>query len=329
MLTMKPPGYWMACGHLALSMALVGTYVGLSPLLVAAIPVLLLAWLRFAVAAVAMAGWVRRGPTEPRLTRHDHALLFLQSLLGNVLFTLCALAGTAQVGALAAGVTMAGIPAVVALLSALFLGERLNLRLGLAIVCSATAVTLLALARQAPGELSAHEAVVLGALAQSAGAQAAVAEAAAPHWSGYALLIAAVLCEASYVVIGKRLSGHLGPRRVTSLINLWGLALSTPLALPLLLQFDPAAVSLPLWALFLFYALSASVVTVWLWMRGLQRVRAQQAGIFTVMLPLASAAVGVLVLGEPHGVAHAAALVLAVVAVVLATRGSQVPRLDT
>ena len=48
---------------LALSMALVGSYVGASRLLVAVLPIFLLAWLRFGIAAVAMAHWVRRQPT--------------------------------------------------------------------------------------------------------------------------------------------------------------------------------------------------------------------------------------------------------------------------
>ena len=54
---------------LAASMALVGSYVGLSKLLVAVFPVLLLAWLRFGIAAVAMAHWVRRRPGDAPLSR--------------------------------------------------------------------------------------------------------------------------------------------------------------------------------------------------------------------------------------------------------------------
>ena len=38
-------------------------------------------------------------------------------------------------------------------------------------------------------------------------------------------------CESLYVVIGKKLSAHVGPKRISALINLWGLALVTPLAL--------------------------------------------------------------------------------------------------
>jgi hypothetical protein len=61
---------------LAASMALVGSYVGLSRLLVAVFPVLLLAWLRFGIAAVAMLHWLPRRPGEAPLSRHDRWLLF-------------------------------------------------------------------------------------------------------------------------------------------------------------------------------------------------------------------------------------------------------------
>jgi drug/metabolite transporter (DMT)-like permease len=47
------------------------------------------------------------------------------------------------------------------------------------------------------------------------------------------------------------------------------------------------------WGLLLFYALAASMVTVWLWMKGLRHVPGAAAGVFTVMLPLSAAAVGV------------------------------------
>jgi hypothetical protein len=95
---------------LAASMALVGSYVGLSKLLVAVLPVFLLAWLRFGIAAVAMLHWVRARRATP-LSRHDRWLLFWESFLGNFLFSICMLYGVALTSALAAGVAMAAIPA--------------------------------------------------------------------------------------------------------------------------------------------------------------------------------------------------------------------------
>ena len=99
----KPPAWAYAC--LAASMALVGSYVGLSKLLVAVFPVLLLAWLRFGIAAVAMAHWVRRREGDAPLSPRDRVLLFWESFLGNFLFSICMLYGVALTSALAAGVT--------------------------------------------------------------------------------------------------------------------------------------------------------------------------------------------------------------------------------
>ena len=52
---------------LTASMALVGTYVALSKPLVAVIPVFALAFLRFAIASVAMLPWTFRAKSEPPL----------------------------------------------------------------------------------------------------------------------------------------------------------------------------------------------------------------------------------------------------------------------
>ena len=65
-------------------MALVGSYVGLSKLLVAVLPVFLLAWLRFGIAAVAMLHWVKRTPAEAPLSRHDRWLLFWELSLIHI-----------------------------------------------------------------------------------------------------------------------------------------------------------------------------------------------------------------------------------------------------
>jgi drug/metabolite transporter (DMT)-like permease len=297
-LATRPPLLAYAC--LALSMALVGSYVGASRLLVAALPIFLLAWLRFGIAAVAMLHWVRRRPGDAALSPHDRRLLFWESFLGNFLFSICMLYGVSLTSAVSAGVVMAAIPAAVALLSRWWLGERIGRRTGAAIACAALGIAVLALARSP----------------QAASSPAADATTA---WLGHGLLLGAVFCEAAYVVIGKRLTGSVSPRRISALINLWGLALVTPLGLWQALQFDFAAVQPATWGLLLAYALAASMATVWLWMKGLAQVPAPQAGVFTVLLPVSAAAVGVVFLGEPFGAGHAAALVLALLGLLLAT----------
>lgn len=305
MSTASPPSRLAAYACLALSMALVGSYVALSKPLAAAFPVLLLAWLRFGIAALAMPHWLRRPADEPPMTRRTRGLVFLESFLGNFLFSICMLFGVSMTSAVSAGVIMASIPAVVALASWLFLRERITARVGAAIACAAGGIGVLALA---PGSAGASH----GAATGQAGAPAMA-------WLGNLLIFGAVLCEAAYAVIGKSLTGKLGPRRICALINLWGLALSTPFGLWLAWRFDFASVHLGHWALLVAYAMAASIWTVWLWMTGLRSVPAAQAGVFTVMLPVSAALVGVLVLGESLGRLQLAAFALALLGVVLAT----------
>lgn len=285
----------LAYASLAASMALVGSYVGLSKLLVAVFPIFLLAWLRFGLAALAMVRWVQRAPGEAPLSPADRRLLFLESFLGNFLFSICMLFGVAATSAVAAGVVMAGIPAAVALLSRLWLKEPLSRRVMAGVACAVAGIALLALSRHG-----------------------STAAAPAPWW-GYVLLLGAVFCEACYMVIGKKLTAQVSPRRISALINLWGLALVTPLGLWQALRFDFGAVHAAHWGLLGFYALAASVVTVWLWMKGLRHVPAQQAGVFSVMLPLSATAVGVLFLGESLALAQVLALGLALTGLLLAT----------
>lgn len=293
------PSHPLAYAYLALSMTLVGAYVALSKPLAAAIPVFLLAWLRFGIGGIAMAGWLRRPMEEAPMTRSTRRLLFLESFLGNFLFTLCMMYGVSLTSAVSAGVVMAAIPAVVAVMSWLFLDERIRPRIWAATACAAFGIALLA----------------LGAPAGTGPSTGSTGSAAL----GHALLLGAVLCEAAYSVIGKRLTQTLGPKRITSLINLWGFALSTPLGLYTAWRFDFGAVAWPLWVLLVFYALAACMWTVWLWMTGLRTVPAAQSGVFTVFLPVSAALVGVAALGESLTGLQWAALATALAGVLLAT----------
>ena len=292
--TSRPVAYFC----LGLSMALVGSYVALSTPLAAIFPVMLLAWLRFGIGGIAMLGWVRRPANEPPLSRQTRLLLFFESFFGNFLFTLCMITGVTLTSAVTAGVTMAAIPAAVAVMSWLFLREAVSRRTWAAIFLAVLGISLNALNKSAETTASAT------------GSQA---------WLGQLLLVAAVLCEASYAVIGKKLTASVSPKRITALINLWGFALSTPAGLYLAWQFDFAQVSGPQWGLLLFYALAACVWTVWLWMTGLRTVPASQAGIFTVLLPISAALTGMLALGERISGMQLLAFGIALASVLIAT----------
>lgn len=298
----KQTSPWLSYGALALSMALVGSYVALSKPLVAALPVFLLAWLRFAIGAMAMHRWIRKPPEEPALDGRTRVALFFESFLGNFLFSLCMLFGIGLTTATAAGVIMAALPAVVALMSGLFLREAITRRTRWAIALAVGGIGLFSLENTS------------------------TASQVESHWMGIplplignGLILCAVFCEASYVVIGKRLTARLGPKRISALINLWGLVLMTPLGAWALLHHGVPRLTADLWALLVFYGLAASVWTVWLWMYGMKTVPASQAGVFTILLPLSTALMGVLFLGETLSLLQWLAFGIALAGLLVAT----------
>jgi drug/metabolite transporter (DMT)-like permease len=280
-------------------MAVVGTYVALSKPLTAAMPVFLLAWLRFAIASVAMLPWTfgpgpERPDRRPGIGPGEWRALFFQSFFGNFLFSIFMLYGVSMTSASAAGVILATLPAVVALLSWLVLRERLGARAWLAVALAVCGVVILTLGRG------------LG----TGGAQSVL---------GNLLVFGCVCCEAVYVVIGKRLTATLSAMRISALINLFGLALMTPLGIWQAIGYPFASVTAGIWGLLVFYALAASVFSTWLWLSGLKLVPASHSGVFTIAMPLAASVVAVAFLGERFTGVHAVAFAFAAAGVLLIT----------
>jgi drug/metabolite transporter (DMT)-like permease len=289
---MKRAPPWKAYLLLASGMAVVGAYVGFSKLLVANVPVYLLGSIRFGVAALVMLPW-----TFPKgsmaVVRSQWRVLFLQSLFGNFLFTICMLSGVARTSATAAGIILSSLPAVVALLSFLTLREKLGVRTCVAIGLAVVGIATLNVERSAASSTSAQ---ALGNL----------------------LMVGAVFCEALYVVLGKRLtSANVGPMQISAWINLVGFFLMLPLGALQAASFDFAAVAPVLWLLIVAYSLAASIASTWLWLSGLKSVPANQAGVFTIALPVTSAAVGLVFLAESWSTAHSIAFVCAIAGVIL------------
>jgi drug/metabolite transporter (DMT)-like permease len=138
---------------------------------------------------------------------------------------------------------------------------------------------------------------------------------------GNTLIFGAVICEAIYVVLGRKLAGQVSPKRISALINLIGLVLVLPLAVWQGIGFAAAGgfakVPTLAWGVLVYYALAASIISVWLWMKGSQTIPANQAGVFTLALPLTATLIGVLGFGEAFTTTHALAFAMAVGGLVL------------
>lgn len=282
---------------LALAMTFVGVNVGIGKTMVAVMPVAAFALWRFVIAVIALAPRYRPAAMR-RVTRSQWGHLFVQTFFGTFLFTLLMLSGVRMTTATAAGVITATLPACVALLSWAVLREHPSRRTLVSVALAIAGVALLNLSRG-----DAH-----GAGASEAG----------NGWLGNALVLGAVVCEAIYVIVSKRLAAELSAIDICAYTHLIGGVLMLPLGVVGLMAVDYAALTPGHWALIVWYGLAASVFSFFLWMRGIRHVSAQLAGVFTAMVPVAATAYGVIFLSERLTVAQGAALALTVAGIVLA-----------
>jgi drug/metabolite transporter (DMT)-like permease len=286
------PARLSAILSLIAAMTLTGANVAFAKAIAAEVPVYVFVLFRFAVASLALA-LLARGEPGPRLSAMTAAQwrdLTLMALLGMVGFTVLMFEGVKRTAAADAGIITATLPAVAALLGAAFAGDKPTRLQGLAIVLAIAGVAVVQVSGAAPGPST-----LIGNL----------------------LVGGAVLGEASFVLLGKRLAPPYRPLRLALAANLAGLALSIPLALPQLPAFDPTSVAPATWALGLWYALASSVVCLWLWYRGLPHVETWLAGLATAAVPVAALAVSALYLDESIGLPRLAGAGLVIAAIAL------------
>lgn len=283
----------LACGQLALAMALVGANVVVARILAGALPIPVILFVRCTLAFLTLApfaGLFRPGFWPRRAVARN---LALQAAFGTLLYNIALLAGLRRTGALEGGLVLASLPAVVAVGAFLLLRERLSPRRWGAVALAAAAMAALTLGRG--GESGG---TMLGDL----------------------LVFLGVCGEAAYVLLSKRVAGLVEVVRAAFWMQVFSAALLAPLALPLL---DGPALAGAGWGiagLLVFHSLTASVLCLLLWYRGMQRVPASLAGIFTGLLPATAAVLAILVLGEAPTPAHAAGFALMLLSILLAAR---------
>jgi drug/metabolite transporter (DMT)-like permease len=259
---------------LVMAMMLTGSNVPLAKSIVAGLPLYAFLFFRFALSVVALAVLARHEP-GPRLRdmrprqMADMAAMAAVGMLGYTVLIFEALRRTTAVDT---GIIAATLPAVVAVLAALVYAERLRRDQVAAVALAVAGLLLVAGAGHGLGH--------------------------AGSLSGSLLAAGAVLCEAGFVVIGKRLAPPYRPFRLSLGANVVGLLLSLPLMLWEGRLGDLAGMSLTQWIACVWYVLSASVFALWLWYRGLPGVPTWLAGVATAALPVTALAISVALLGE-------------------------------
>ncbi|MEM5437411.1 DMT family transporter [Paraburkholderia diazotrophica] len=278
------------------AMLLVGSNVGIGKSIVAFVPVPLFALLRFVIAMAVLWPLLRASKLR-RVKQGEWVNLFLQALFGTFGFTLLMLNGVHRTSAVAAGVITSTIPAVVALFSWIFLKEKPDGRALTSIALAIAGVVVINLAH----------------------ADNAAGAANTSSFAGNLMVLGAVCCESLYVILSRRLTQTLAPIDICAYTHLFGLLLMLPLGVPALFAFDYSGTPVSVWALVLWYGLSASIFSFWLWMKGIRHVPGSLAGVFSAVLPVAAAVYGIVFLDERPTLAHGVALACVIAGIALAS----------
>lgn len=281
--------------QLALSMAFVGGNIPVGKAIVEHVPVFLFSEIRFLIALLILLPvlWYR-GEWSGAWRKKEGKTMFWQAFFGVFLFSVCMLYGVQQTSATSAGIITSTVPACIALFSFLLLKEKLRANQLFAIVLSVAGIGLITFTSSMDGQSFAG---MLGNL----------------------LVFLAVVSEALFTILAKRVSGRVTPLQMTVVINTISFFLFMPFAIHDLVYVSLTMIPLSVWLLMLYYSITASVLSFVLWYRGVARVPASTAGLFTGVMPIAAALVSVVFLNETFTLLHAAGMLLVLGAIWIGT----------
>ena len=260
---------------LTIAMVLLGSSFVAGKSMVASVPISVALAFRLTLSSAIMVPLLlQRERRLPRLGRRCCCLLCLEALIGVVAFNFLIFQAYNYASAASVGIVFGLLPIIVAVMSALFLAERLR---GPAIV----AILLAALG-----------------MTQLSRAGASMPWTEASTLMGLMLSFGAVLCEGAFTIIGKALARSLSPLAIAALVSIASLLMVTPLAVHEARDFDFTGVATTDWLALFWWAAASGIGYFWLWFAGVARVDAHAAGVVTVALPLSTLPLSFLFLNE-------------------------------
>jgi drug/metabolite transporter (DMT)-like permease len=281
----------------ALAMIGVGSTVVVSKSIATGLPPFSATALRFAIAFPLFVLLIRwRGVRWPRLDLHDTLLVVAQAGAGSVGYTVLLISGMKLASAADAGVIAGTLPAVSAVVAMLVLGER-----------------------PAPSLVGAIALATLGVLVCTVRFDDFAVSHAVNSLAGNALVFAAIVCEALFILLNRKLRTPVAPLTLSALMCGIGFVVAIVPACfekPWSMPFDASATSGVV-----YYALVPTVAGFVLWYAGAARISGAEAGLMTALVPVSAVALAALVLHEPVSAAQLLGVACVLGAVLLAAFG--------
>ncbi len=289
---------------LAMAMAITGSSVVIGKLVIASFPVFLGAALRFGIASAVLFPLLLIKEKElPRATGKDWLNIFLQTLSGSFLFSVFLLYGLKYTNAAEGGIITSTTPAVLGLISFLFLREKLTGYRVASIVFTLCGILVINL---------------VGKEVTSVGNGLA--------WLGNILVFGAVVGEALFTIFRKKTSKEVSPLAGAALVSSMAFAMFLPFAIPQAMSFNFHQVRLADWLPVFYYGIVVTVIGFNLWFRGVEKVDASTAAVFTGVWPVSALLLSYLILKEQFIISHLAGIICIMFGIAFTVRDSAAVR---
>ncbi|MED3574753.1 DMT family transporter [Cytobacillus praedii] len=291
--------------QLALSMAFVGANVAVGKIIVEDVPIFLFSEIRFLIALLFLIPMMLISrPQAVKLQKSHWGYLILQSFFGVFLFSVLMLYGVRFTSATAAGIITSTVPAVIALLSFFVLKERMTTPQAISICLAVLGISIITFQSNAS---------TLGG---------------SSFLFGNLLVFGAVISEALFTIFAKKLSGVLTPIQMAAGVNVIGFILFLPFSIKEAVTYNFLELGFSVYLLIVYYAITASVLSFVLWYKGVAKVSANIAGIFTGFIPITATLIGILLLKEPFGLNQLVGIMCVLGAIYLGTRGGSIKNVE-
>lgn len=285
--------------ELSLAMFIVGSSVVVGKLLVDNIPVFLISGLRFAISSLILFPILIKyeGLTFLTINKKDWLILGLQSFTGVFLFNILLLNGLKYTNAIESGIILGTTPAIIALISLLFLKEKMSLYKWLGILLSVIGIIII----------------------NVFGSNVTLGDKSFSFW-GNLLILGAVVCEALFTIFRKVSSNKVTPLLTATAVSIIGLILFLPFSIYDALNFDFSTITILDWLYILYFGLFVTVVAFLLWFQGVSKVSASTAGIFSSVMPVSAVILSSIILKEEITIINLLGVTCILVAILIFTR---------
>lgn len=265
-----------AYGNLTLAMIIVGSSVVFGKVITHSFPVFLASGLRFAIASAIMLPVLFVYEKNAfKMSKKDLAYLISMAFCGQFVFTVLVLLGLRYTSAIEAGIITSTSPVMMLVVSYLLFREKLigvqNLAVLLVIV----------------GIISVNGFWGLDGAAIDGG-----------HIIGNILMVGAVIGEAFFLLMRKRISSDISNLALTCYLCFLGFIMFLPLSIYQGISFDFSNVSSTAWVSIFYFGAVFTVLAYLFWFRGVSEVSGNTAGVFTSVMPVSAIALSCLFLGE-------------------------------